>query len=34
MASAIITCSSWALDGASTRIPGTLASNAMSYTPW
>ena len=33
-ASAIITCNSWALDGASTRIPGTLASIAMSYTPW
>ena len=34
IASASITCSSWALDGASTRIPGTLASIAMSYTPW
>ena len=33
-ASPSIWASSWALDGASTRIPGTLESIAMSYTPW
>ena len=29
-----MTCRSSALDGASTRMPGTLDSSAMSYTPW
>ncbi len=29
-----LACSSWALDGASTRMPGTLVSSARSYMPW